>query len=91
MKIFTTRYFIIVTILAIALFIVISIISNFLFKTGPIVILLGYPYAYYMRYGGYMSGQHGFNVNYLIIDFLFAWTAVSIITFLYYKKLNAKR
>ena len=54
MKTFTTRYFIIVTVLAIVAFIVISIISNFIFKTGPIVIHFGYPYAYYLRYGGYM-------------------------------------
>lgn len=91
MKIFTTRYFVIVTIFAIAVFIVTSIISNFLLKTGPIVIQLGYPYAYYLRYGGYMSGQHASNVNYLIIDFLFAWTAVAIITFFYRKKLSTKK
>jgi hypothetical protein len=91
MKIFTTRYFIIVTVVAIAVFIAISIISNFLLKTGPIVIQFGYPYAFYLRYGGYMSGQHAFNVNYLIIDILFAWTVVAIITFFYHKKLNAKK
>ena len=91
MKTFTTRYFIIVTVLAIVAFIALSIISNFIFKTGPIVIHFGYPYAYYLRYGGYMSGQHAFNVSYLFIDFLFAWTAVAIITFFYHKKLNTKK
>ncbi len=91
MKIFTTRYFVIVTIFAIAVFIMTSIISNFLLKTGPIVIQFGYPYAYYLRYGGYLSGQHAFNVRYLFIDFLFAWTAVAIITFFYRKKLITKK
>jgi|GEM_PF-1706759 len=67
-----------ITVISLPVFVALSLISNALFKNAAVILYFGFPFRFYYKQGGYMSGHHGMSVLNLIIDLLFAWVIVAL-------------
>lgn len=69
-----------ITVITVPVFVALSLMSNAVFKNAAVILYFGFPFRFYYKQGGYMSGHHGMSVINLIIDLLFAWVIVALVT-----------
>ncbi len=68
-----------ITVLAVPVFVALSLMSNALFKNAAVILYFGFPFRFYYKQGGYMAGHKGTSVLNLIIDLIFAWLLVALV------------